>query len=312
MNAPPTPQLPRRLALLLLGSTLLMGLGGCQHFTQLSQWAHAHFAKASSLKVTPAPMVAAVRGPDAAEDSLYARGVAAIDQRNYGFALDMLQLAREARPNDPRVLSAMGVVYDKLGRFDLSKRYYDLAEAADPGSKVVAIDRSYSAVLQQRSLAERSPEAVELAEAPAITSLALVTQAGRIVVVQVPIAPVGRLIAPPAAPIIQADAGSLLLGGRVHIRNATGAAGGADFIRTRLVDHGWHVAPAEADARKADPASRLQFPPRAQRVATGLARTLPFPVKLDSCTTCTLVELVVGTDALPKGKAAKRPEARRG
>jgi len=92
--------------------------------------------------------------PNAAEDRLYARAVQAIEQRDYGRALDMLQLAEAGRPNDPRVLCAMGVVYDKQGRFDLSGRYYDLAEKADPGSKVVAIDRRYSLRLQQASRAQ--------------------------------------------------------------------------------------------------------------------------------------------------------------
>jgi hypothetical protein len=53
------------------------------------------------------------------------------------------------RPNDPRVLNGLGVAYDWLGRFDLSTRYYDLANAADPGSKIVALNRRYSLMLQR-------------------------------------------------------------------------------------------------------------------------------------------------------------------
>ncbi|HXU99855.1 MAG TPA: tetratricopeptide repeat protein, partial [Caulobacteraceae bacterium] len=81
-------------------------------------------------------------------DRLYASAVRAIDQRRYGEALDALQVARSARPGDPRVLTAMAVIYDKLGRFDLSDRYYDQAEKADPGSRIVALDRSYSMFLR--------------------------------------------------------------------------------------------------------------------------------------------------------------------
>jgi Flp pilus assembly protein TadD len=124
----------------LLAGALLAGLGGCAHFPQkfASLFGHA--------KVVPANIGQV--GPYAAEDRLYADAVKAIDKRSYGEALDLLQVARDSRPTDPRVLTAMGVVYDKLGRFDLSDRYYDQAEQADPGSRVVAMDRRYSMMLR--------------------------------------------------------------------------------------------------------------------------------------------------------------------
>ena len=122
-------------------SALTLGLGGCQHSPK-----PAHL-----VKVTPVPADIPALSPNAAEDRLYARAAQAIEQRDYGTALDVLQMAMAGRPGDPRVLTAMGVVYDKQGRFDLSGRYYDLAEKADPGSKVVAIDRRYSLLLQQRA-----------------------------------------------------------------------------------------------------------------------------------------------------------------
>jgi Flp pilus assembly protein TadD len=117
---------------------LVLGLGGCLHFP--------HHAKMAKIRAVPADLGAI--GPYAAEDRLYASAVKEIDRRNYGGALDALQVARSARPNDPRVLTAMAVVYDKLGRFDLSDRYYDQAEKADPGSRIVALDRRYSLFLR--------------------------------------------------------------------------------------------------------------------------------------------------------------------
>ncbi|MFN3515221.1 MAG: tetratricopeptide repeat protein [Phenylobacterium sp.] len=83
-------------------------------------------------------------------DRLYARAKAAILTRDYGLALDLLQLARARAPQDVRVLNALGVVYDKLGRFDLSRRYYELALAREPDSRVVAANLAYSAALQGR------------------------------------------------------------------------------------------------------------------------------------------------------------------
>lgn len=110
-------------------------------------------------------------------DLYYASAVKAIDRRDYALALDMLQAAREQNPRDPRVLNAFGVVYDKLGRFDLSARYYAQAEAADPGSKVVAANQAYSAVLQgwtDGGPAAPTPGAQALADAPPQASAQIV------------------------------------------------------------------------------------------------------------------------------------------
>ena len=140
-------------------SGLLIGLAGCEHVPRFLAW----LTPAPKMKVIPLPADLGHVGPQVLEDRLYARAAKAIEDRDYAMALDALQTAQEARPNDPRVLTAMGVVYDKLGRFDLSNRYYDLAEAADPGSKIVATDRRYSLLLQQRGLGNDAGAAVMLA-----------------------------------------------------------------------------------------------------------------------------------------------------
>jgi Flp pilus assembly protein TadD len=146
-------------------STLALGLGGCAHLAKLA----ANWTRPRVVQVQPRPVQVKLDpvGPNAAEDRLYARAVTDIDRRDYGEALDVLQIAKEARPKDPRVLTALGVVYDKLGRFDLSTRYYDQAEAADPGSRVVAIDRAYSKLLQRGAAMDPAAAPVMLAQAAA-------------------------------------------------------------------------------------------------------------------------------------------------
>jgi Flp pilus assembly protein TadD len=143
-------------------SILMLGLAGCEHLPGFLAWMKP---QSHMVKVTPLPANFPPVDPNAAEDRLYAGAVKAIEDRDYAMALDALQMAQAARPKDPRVLSAMGVVYDKLGRFDLSARYYDLAEAADPGSKIVAINRRYSLLLQQSELGNNSGGGIMLAEA---------------------------------------------------------------------------------------------------------------------------------------------------
>lgn len=135
---------PFKSATPLLASALVVFAGGCSHFPMLAKL----FNRPAPAKIVPVQANLQAPGPFAAEDRLYASAVKAIDKRNYGEALDLLQVARDARPQDPRVLTAMGVVYDKLGRFDLSDRYYDQAEKADPGSRIVAMDRRYSVFLR--------------------------------------------------------------------------------------------------------------------------------------------------------------------
>jgi tetratricopeptide (TPR) repeat protein len=118
--------------------------------------ANTPIANAPVAHAQVAPILAANKIPPQAprpsrvsDDDLYRHAVASIQRRAYGEALGDLTAANAISPNDPRVLNAMGVAYDWLGRFDLSARYYDRAEAADPGSVVVAINRRYSKVLQR-------------------------------------------------------------------------------------------------------------------------------------------------------------------
>jgi len=84
----------------------------------------------------------------AADDNAYRSATTAIDNRDYALALEHLQAARERQPRDVRMLNAFGVVYDKLGRFDLSARYYAQARAIDPRSTIVLGNITYSHALQ--------------------------------------------------------------------------------------------------------------------------------------------------------------------
>lgn len=99
----------------------------------------------------------AVQTESASAASYYDMAVASINSRHYALALEYLQAARTQRVDDVRVLTAFGVVYDKLGRFDLSARYYSQAAAVDPQSKIVAADVDYSRRLQGLAVADSAP-----------------------------------------------------------------------------------------------------------------------------------------------------------
>src|SRR5690349_18355104 len=92
--------------------------------------------------------------------SLFFKAVPPLNLRRYALALDYLQAARAQKPADVRVLTAFGVVYDKLGRFDLSARYYGQAAAVEPQSKIIAADMDYSRRLQGFAAADAPPASV--------------------------------------------------------------------------------------------------------------------------------------------------------
>jgi hypothetical protein len=98
------------------------------------------------LRVRPVENVSSLT--PAQSDPLYESAVTAINSREYARALDYLQQAKAQNPKNIQVLNALGVVYDKLGRFDLSARYYGQAQAVDPSSRIVAANIQYSKILQ--------------------------------------------------------------------------------------------------------------------------------------------------------------------
>jgi len=151
---------------MLFASALALGASGCATSAPHRQ---------AALEVRP---VATSALPTQRGDELYRDAVAAIHRRDYASALDILQVARSRKPDDPRILNAFGVVYDELGRFDLSARYYAQAQAADPNSKIVAQNLAYSAVLQSAAgsvaLAAEAHPAAAAATKPA-AQLALAT-----------------------------------------------------------------------------------------------------------------------------------------
>ncbi|KSB90062.1 hypothetical protein AS593_02335 [Caulobacter vibrioides] len=126
---------------------LLVPLSGCATLKQLASAMMAPKPAQTEIRA-----LAALPPPDpaAAVDRLYGRAAQAIRARDYALAMELLQLAATRAPTDVRVLNAQGVVYDKLGRFDLSERYYARALETDPHSRIVLGNMAYSARLQGR------------------------------------------------------------------------------------------------------------------------------------------------------------------
>ena len=155
----------RRLLLTAICCVALPALAGCSVWGRLTGQGQdsGRSALDVGIRAVSAPNFAPP-DPAAVVNRLYARAAAAIRARDYALALDLLQVAAARAPGDVRVLNAQGVVYDELGRFDLSGRYYARALQADPGSTIVAHNIAYSARL--KGLKAGSPTLQAAAPAP--------------------------------------------------------------------------------------------------------------------------------------------------
>lgn len=272
---------------LAVGLALAASLSGCAGLPRLSHW------------VSVKPVETGAEQPNSREDGYYAGASAAISRRDYADALDLLQAARARKPDDVRVLNAFGVVYDKLGRFDLSARYYEQARRLDPASTVVAANLTYSAMLQARS------------ELPATAEAAPVFQKQQTLAAAMPLAAIRLGFAPqwiaPPAPARQ------LPGFELEIADASGGPGRVEPLRRELIRLGW--AAPRIVLPDATPASRttISYPARSLKVARGLANTLPAGARLVDCAdACNRIRLVIGSDALKWRLDRRYPAQARG
>ncbi|EJL25242.1 hypothetical protein PMI01_04460 [Caulobacter sp. AP07] len=146
----------RRFLLTACCCLVLPALGGCSIWGRLTGQGQLASRAPMDVRIRAVPNPdLAPPDPAAVVNRLYARAADAIRARDYALALDLLQVAAARAPGDVRVLNAQGVVYDELGRFDLSGRYYARALQADPNSAIVAHNIAYSARL--RGLKASSP-----------------------------------------------------------------------------------------------------------------------------------------------------------
>lgn len=227
-------------------------------------------------------------------DRLYSQARYKIELRDYADALDLLQLARDGAPDDARVLNAMGVIYDKLGRLDLSKRYYEMALAQEPGSPVVLANMRYSDLLGSRFAAVEAARAAPTGQTAPVQPPQVQLTFATPPVSREPVRTAEGAIVLAAAP---PDVAVMRLGSPVMLVDASGRENGPEPVRAYLASAGWSVADGAGRAAAPGP-SEIRFPSEHRALAQALARTLPFKVALSDCgAKCAGLELVVGQDA---------------
>ena len=250
----------------------------------------------------------------------YERAVTAINDRRYALALEYLQAARNQKADDVRVLTAFGVIYDKLGRFDLSARYYGQAAALDPKSRVIAADMDYSRRLQGISgpsptivaanveadhVRGTLPMVAATSEVAPTSSVAMAEpDRGETVTNQSGSHPVVANVSAKAAGKIV-----FLTGHPLMIVDASGRSDTETAVRTYLSGLGWSVAKDESKlpARRE---TRIVYKDTMITAARALARTLSLPMQLTASDSVEGLQLVLGSDISSGSLAAKLQQTR--
>jgi len=272
-----------RLVIGLALTAMAVNLSGCTTASRI--WARIT-ERPAKLEIRPIKTdLASLKSTTTPVDRLYGQARRAIGARDYGTALDLLQMAKQRDPRDVRVLNALGVVYDKLGRFDLSDRYYQAALEVEPTSTIALANVEYSHKLSGRY----REQATFLADAKIEPVLPLAPPSLRVMATPEPTFALAS-----AAPVKRLE--PLLLGSSLVVVNATGRVGGEQPVMMYLASAKWSVSPATpTGAVKAT--SEIVYSNQHRALAESLARTLPFPARLKPCgETCEGVQLVVGAN----------------
>jgi Flp pilus assembly protein TadD len=108
----------------------------------------AYLLSACSLPRLEVRAVSAVDGRqlEAAGDDLYQRGKRHLEDGHLGFALQAFRGALAEDPRSVRVLNALAVSYDQLGRDDLATPYFERALQIDPASPQTLNNLGYAAL----------------------------------------------------------------------------------------------------------------------------------------------------------------------
>jgi hypothetical protein len=222
-----------------------------------------------------------------------------------------------------RVLTAFGVVYDKLGRFDLSARYYAQAASRDPRSGIIAADMDYSRRLQGLTTAapvpmvaeggsNRSegigPQAVAGLQGGKAQDVAVTSAAPQKISVSIGqtadvigLRPMSR--AKTETPSVTKTV--FLTGHPLMIVDASGRNDADKPVKALLSGLGWSVAKGESARAAVRPQTTIIYQEAMGTAAKALARTLSLPTRLTVSDDIQGLQLVLGNDISEINPAGK-------
>lgn len=241
-------------------------------------------------------------------------------------ALEGFRQALRSNGSTTDALNGLAVAYDQLGRFDLSRRFYELALATDPTNEKVlhniAVSLQMSGADQQQqavveSVPASAPESPEVhaervspgeivvpLEAPKPVALAQMNAPSGEQVAKINVEPYaeaarvvpGEIMVPLEAPKPAALAQASAKSERLLVLNAVGRRGQAGRMRQYLAGVGW------VDARVGNARIKLQrsvvvYPRGSRAAAERLAASLPFAPRMVQGQRVTRIVLMLGRNA---------------
>lgn len=211
------------------------------------------------------------RGAVSVTGDAYAEAKRQLEAGNVALAVDGFRRAVRQSPESVEALNGLAVAYDKLGRFDLSRRFYELALAADPTSAKVRHNMEVSLRIQGRAEQAQLAAAPEPAE-PKREGVRLERSSPQEIVLVTRDMTGPKWIVPLDEPKVaeaSKPAPALL------VLNGVGRRGQAGRMRRYLAGVGW-VGASVGDARERVARSVVFYPRGARAAAESLTVKLPF------------------------------------
>jgi hypothetical protein len=240
----------------------------------------------------------------------FAEGKRQLEHGNIGLAVDSFRKAVRRSPESVEAMNGLAIAYDQLGRYDLSRRFYELALAAEPANPKVRHNLAVSLRLQGRNgeaialEGMKTPEPIAIArmsqplpeaepvhvgvrlERLSTQEIALITIGGSRRGVEV-------MLDPPTKPIARVEPASRF---PLLVLNAIGRRGEAAKARSYLAGVGWRQV-AVGDSSRRLSRSVILFPRTLRGSAEKLSNSLPFKPRSVESPRVTRLVLLLGRNA---------------
>ena len=219
----------------------------------------------------------------------YAEAKRQLEAGNMALAVDGFRRAVRQSPGSVDALNGLAVAYDNLGRFDLSRRFYELALAADPANAKVRHNMEVSQRMQVRTEHALAPvpEPVQARQEGVRLER---TSPQEIVLVTRDIAGPKWTIKLDEPKVVEQQPALLVL-------NGVGRRGQAARMRRYLAGVGW-IGASIGDARQRVATSVIYFPRGARAAAETMTTKLPFRPRMVESARARRIVLVLGRNAI--------------
>jgi hypothetical protein len=231
------------------------------------------------------------RGASNPTGDAYAEAKRQLEAGNMALAVDGFRRAVRQSPESVDALNGLAVAYDNLGRFDLSRRFYALALAADPTSAKVRHNMAVSQRMQGRT---EQAQAIARPVEPVLAKREGVhlerTSPLEITLVTRDLTGPKWTIALDESKAVERPAPALL------VLNGVGRRGQAARMRHYLAGVGW-VGASIGDARQRVATSVIIYPRGSRTAAETMTAKLPFRPRMIESARARRIVLVLGRNA---------------